>query len=236
MRLKVLSLVLLVFPLLVSCDTSTAPDNVVIDPPIVDPVTRPKANFAASPTRGNVSLTVLFADQSTGDISRWLWRFGDGSTSNERSPRHTYTEAGVYTVSLTTTGPTDMSSSKTRTNYIRVEEKASSGGGDGGGGGETPSNKCDCSKLNPKVEFSLSHFDPANANLWLLATKQTWDACGSPFGQLTFSHQPGYVDVLSGSTYPISAERQGSPYDVVAELTVEGDGVECKAKATTQVK
>ena len=44
-----------------------------------------------------------FADLSIGDISSWLWDFGDGATSTEEIPHHTYTKPGHYTVSLTVT-------------------------------------------------------------------------------------------------------------------------------------
>jgi PKD repeat protein len=33
-------------------------------------------------------------------VGSWLWDFGDGSTSPEESPHHTYTNEGVYTVTL----------------------------------------------------------------------------------------------------------------------------------------
>jgi PKD repeat protein len=35
----------------------------------------------------------------------FLWDFGDGSTSTERHPQHTYAAAGTYTVTLAATGP-----------------------------------------------------------------------------------------------------------------------------------
>lgn len=43
-----------------------------------------------------------FTDQSTSDgtIGTWAWDFGDGSTSNEQNPSHTYTHPGNYTVCL----------------------------------------------------------------------------------------------------------------------------------------
>lgn len=31
------------------------------------------------------------------DIVRWKWQFGDGQTSTEKAPRHTYAMAGTYT-------------------------------------------------------------------------------------------------------------------------------------------
>lgn len=47
-----------------------------------------------------------FTDQSTantGTITSWLWNFGDGSTSTQQNPLHTYLSEGVYQVSLTVT-------------------------------------------------------------------------------------------------------------------------------------
>jgi len=46
-----------------------------------------------------------FTDLSTlaeGSIEQWLWDFGDGNSSNEQNPQHTYTLPGSYMVSLTT--------------------------------------------------------------------------------------------------------------------------------------
>jgi PKD repeat protein len=61
----------------------------------------PVANFTANPTTGAVPLTVQFTDQSMGLIDVWDWDFGDGETSSERNPSHTYDEVGNYTVVLT---------------------------------------------------------------------------------------------------------------------------------------
>ena len=63
------------------------------EPPVVE--------FSANNTLGFKPLTIQFTDQSTGHPTSWAWDFGDGSTSTLQNPVHTYTEAGVYTVSLT---------------------------------------------------------------------------------------------------------------------------------------
>lgn len=42
---------------------------------------------------------VQFSDKSVG-TTRWLWNFGDGTTSAEQSPLHTYREYGTYQVCL----------------------------------------------------------------------------------------------------------------------------------------
>lgn len=45
-----------------------------------------------------------FTDQSVpldGDVSSWLWQFGDGGSSTEENPLHTYASPGNYSVTLT---------------------------------------------------------------------------------------------------------------------------------------
>ncbi len=45
-------------------------------------------------------LSFQFIDLSLGNVNAWVWSFGDGETSTEQNPIHTYTEAGEYTVTL----------------------------------------------------------------------------------------------------------------------------------------
>ncbi|MEN6341317.1 MAG: PKD domain-containing protein, partial [Methanospirillum sp.] len=77
-------------------DTETKTDYVV-----VSETTLPVANFSASATNGTAPLFVRFTDTSTNFPSSWRWDFGDGDTSTERNPTHTYLAAGTYTVNLT---------------------------------------------------------------------------------------------------------------------------------------
>jgi PKD repeat protein len=77
------------------------------------------ALFDADKKSGLAPFTVQFTDISTGDINSWSWDFGDGGTSTEQSPSHTYTEAGKYTVSLTVAGA-GGSDTKTKWYYIEV--------------------------------------------------------------------------------------------------------------------
>ncbi|MFT5464807.1 MAG: PKD repeat protein, partial [Planctomycetota bacterium] len=65
----------------------------------------PVAVFGQDVMTGPAPLTVTFADQSTGMIDTWDWNFGDGSSSSLQSPDHIYAAIGLYTVSLTVTGP-----------------------------------------------------------------------------------------------------------------------------------
>ncbi|HMK47621.1 MAG TPA: PKD domain-containing protein [Methanocella sp.] len=60
----------------------------------------PVASFSSSDTSGQAPATISFTDLSTNSPTSWQWDFGDGSTSDERSPTHTYDKAGNYTVTL----------------------------------------------------------------------------------------------------------------------------------------
>ncbi|HKR11221.1 MAG TPA: PKD domain-containing protein [Pyrinomonadaceae bacterium] len=58
-----------------------------------------------------IGTATRFFDQSTdadGPIVSWAWDFGDGGTSNERNPMHTYAQPGNYTVTLTVTDHTGL--------------------------------------------------------------------------------------------------------------------------------
>jgi PKD repeat protein len=86
----------------------------------------PVAEFAATPTSGLAPLTVQFNDWSTGDPTSWYWTFGDGSSSAQRNPKHTYKHAGAYTVSLTVEND-DGSSTEVKQAYIRVSYRLNCG-------------------------------------------------------------------------------------------------------------
>jgi len=48
--------------------------------------------------------TVTFKDQSLGKITAWKWDFGDGATSTDQNPTHTYKAPNNYIVTLEVTG------------------------------------------------------------------------------------------------------------------------------------
>jgi len=83
----------------------------------------PVANFSADITLGCVPVRVNFTDLSTtptGSIVSWDWDFGDGATSSQRNPSHTYTNTGFYTVTLTVTSSTGCTRTVSKGRYIRV--------------------------------------------------------------------------------------------------------------------
>jgi PKD repeat protein len=60
----------------------------------------PVTEFSGTPSTGEVPLGVKFTDASANRPMAWNWNFGDGSTSTEQHPAHTYTKAGQYFVTL----------------------------------------------------------------------------------------------------------------------------------------
>lgn len=75
------------------------------------------ANFVGDPLLGVVNFDVSFHDYSTGYPTSWSWDFGDGGTSTEQNPVHTYTMHGTFDVSLTV-GNGTSSDTKTVTDMI----------------------------------------------------------------------------------------------------------------------
>ena len=102
----------------VMCNDSTvwsAPYNMTII--VID--TPPISNFSVAPGiwyEGNNS--VHFTDLSSSywldPIVSWSWIFGDGTTSSERNPSHTYQWAGTYVVGLTVRDSDGVTSNLTR--------------------------------------------------------------------------------------------------------------------------
>jgi Glucose / Sorbosone dehydrogenase/PKD domain len=65
----------------------------------------PVAVATANPTSGPIPLSVNFSSAGSldpeGQPLTYSWTFGDGTTSTEANPTHTYTQAGPYNVRLT---------------------------------------------------------------------------------------------------------------------------------------
>jgi PKD repeat protein len=93
-------------------DSTTKTDYITVN------VLPPNAAFTGTPTSGTPDLRVAFANTSV-RYTQSTWNFGDGSTSTEDSPTHTYTAVGSYNVSLDVLGEggTDL---ETKTGYINV--------------------------------------------------------------------------------------------------------------------
>ncbi|MBD0401982.1 PKD domain-containing protein [Flammeovirga sp. EKP202] len=79
----------------------------------------PTAEFSANTTQVDEGTAVQFTDESTTTITSWAWDFGDGTTSNEQHPSHTYASVGQFTVKLKVTNE-DGEDELVKENYINV--------------------------------------------------------------------------------------------------------------------
>jgi len=93
--------------------------NTVTKTDYITVVTKPVAEFSATPTTGKLPLTVEFTDKSTGVPTGWIWSFGDGTISREQNPKHQYLQEGKYKIILSVTNVAGSSTIK-KINYIRV--------------------------------------------------------------------------------------------------------------------
>jgi PKD repeat protein len=89
----------------------------------------PKPLFRAYPTSGAAPLTVSFQNFSlgmapnflNGPLIRCFWDFGDGSTSTDKNPVHTYAQEGSYSVELVVASILGGQGIVTKNNYITVD-------------------------------------------------------------------------------------------------------------------
>ncbi len=61
---------------------------------------KPAANFTANPTDACATTPIQFFDKSLGNITEWLWQFGDGTADTIRNPTHLYNDTGYFNIRL----------------------------------------------------------------------------------------------------------------------------------------
>lgn len=180
-------------------------------------------------------LTVSFTDASIGADS-YSWDFGDGNTSTEASPTHTYDAAGTYTVELTVTNAGGSNSSSESVTVeaplsdflagtwrIASEEGAMAVGPSAGSGewwslpaGDVEVRACglnDDYVFGTDGSFSISQGDET----WLEAWQEGVDAdgCGAPIaphdgsGSYTFEAE-GSSFTLNGAGAYIGLAKVGN--------------------------
>jgi type 1 glutamine amidotransferase len=75
----------------------------------------PVAEASADRTSGQAPMRVTFSSAGTtdadGDALTYSWDFGDGTTSTEANPVHSYTKNGTYTATVTAKDPTGRTGS-----------------------------------------------------------------------------------------------------------------------------
>lgn len=100
-------------------DCGTTSESIVINN--YTPVT---ASFASDITSGCADLEIEFSDQSSSNVTGWMWTFEGGTpaTSTLQNPTVSYSAAGQYDVILTVSHP-ESSETITLTNYIAVSDE-----------------------------------------------------------------------------------------------------------------
>lgn len=78
----------------------------------------PKAMFTANISMGHAPVTVAFTDRSSGNPHSWRWDFGDGTSSHEQNPLHTFWDAGRFKVQLTVENYGGKSTGSRTMNFI----------------------------------------------------------------------------------------------------------------------
>jgi parallel beta-helix repeat protein len=79
-----------------------------------------EVDFSALPVLGIAPLTVQFSDGTENDPLEWMWDFGDGFTSSEQNPVHTYLKPGIYDVILSAVNACGVYDTLTRSEYVTV--------------------------------------------------------------------------------------------------------------------
>jgi PKD repeat protein len=82
----------------------------------------PLSDFTGSPLHGSAPLIVQFTDQSSSfdGINAWQWILDENVTSTAAHPHYTYTQSGLYSVTLTVTESDGDNHTVTKWNYINV--------------------------------------------------------------------------------------------------------------------
>ncbi|MBD3343767.1 MAG: PKD domain-containing protein, partial [Chitinivibrionales bacterium] len=126
----------------------------------------PVADINAIPTSGEAPLMVNFSASGSidpdGDNLSYSWNFGDGASSTEESPVHSYNDAGSYTVILTVNDGSGGSDQAIVT--ITVTQP-------GGGGMVTLNPEADASiecEENPGTTYDVAEMTASGDDAWTI--------------------------------------------------------------------
>jgi PKD repeat protein len=167
-------------------------------------VPRPIAAFTQDITTGNAPLVVRFTNQSSGQITSYSWDFGDGSNTTAVNPTHTFSNPGIYNVTLRATGPGGTANV---TRQINVTSAAA------------PTAGFITNTTSGEAPLSVSFTNQSTGSI----TSYTWD-----FGDGSTSNEvnPTYTFNDVG-TYNVilTATGPGGSSNVVRQITVENPQV-----------
>lgn len=88
----------------------------VVNLPVTGPV--PAIDISSNVSGKNVMLS-----NNTTGAQLYYWTFGDGTVSNDKSPSHTYSQPGTYTIALRASGETGMTAMQQLTVEVKDPTK-----------------------------------------------------------------------------------------------------------------
>ncbi|WP_321423206.1 PKD domain-containing protein [uncultured Methanobacterium sp.] len=188
------------------------------------------ANFTVSTISGAAPLDVQFTDTSSNNPTSWTWDFGDGSTSTEENPTHTYSTPGTYTVSLTAANSAG-NSTQTQTNLITVNWPAPTANFTSNvtsGFAALPVQFNDASKGNVTGWFwdfgdgsTSTEKNPTHTYSTSGTYTVTLTVTG-PGGNSTLS-QTGYIGVFNSTSPSVTATPDGGAYNSTQYVSLSVD-------------
>ena len=105
-------------------DNDGASDSETQQVTVTAPNQAPTAAFAPSCTDLSCSFDSDASSDPDGNIAGWHWTFGDGSSSDEANPSHTYGSANTYSVTLTVTDNDGATDSETQQVTVNAPNQA----------------------------------------------------------------------------------------------------------------
>ena len=146
-----------------------------------------KADFKAKQVVGYVGMPVQFEDASLLPGDQWSWDFGDGGSSSNQNPSHTYQAAGTYDVALSIANDQDT---ETKTGYVTILPAITPPylAADGGDFETNPGHFTSRAVLNNTNLWERG--TPGNALSTLASGSNAWKTkLDSDIGDLGFDHQ-----------------------------------------------
>lgn len=130
---------------------------------------KPKAEFEVKPVVLYVPGGVLYTRNDSFGAGRFLWDFGDGTTSEEVEPEHSYASVGVYDISLIAISPDNCTDTLRVMKAVRVQPggtllvpnafSPSTTGPSGGTGGTGSKNDVFLPLMMGVTQFEMLVFD-----------------------------------------------------------------------------
>lgn len=90
----------------------------------------PTVSFTADPLEGCAPLNVSFKDNSVagnGNITNWIWDFGDGTTSNLQNPQHLYDISDTFNITLSVVNSFGCKQTVQQKNLVKINGLVKSG-------------------------------------------------------------------------------------------------------------